>query len=254
MSEGSHFSSLSQLLSLQATLVTTAVLGFVVVLATCFHYRTQAACAFQGEIFLAAETRRFTAEELALATGGYVETNLLGQGTHAAVYKGVLSDGMIVAVKKLKEGCSREVLLKEAHILSKLRHRNLVRVWGCVLNLDVSALVLDYMPEGSLEHYLHDRREHEEYDWRRLTTIATGLANALIYLHHEYGMPVIHGDIKPSNILLDSNLEAHLADFGLSKLSEDGVLSIVSNFKGTIGYMAPSMVVCLAVMVWRCAS
>ncbi|MCO5600493.1 hypothetical protein L7F22_054606 [Adiantum nelumboides] len=223
---------------LGATLAATAVLlGCVAVLAACFHYRTRAA--FQGENFLAAETRRFTAEELALATQGYAGTNLLGQGTHAAVYKAVLSDGMIVAVKKLKELCAQEVLLKEAHILSKLRHRNLVRVRGCVLNLDVSALVLDYMPEGSLEHYLHDRREHEEYDWRRLTTIATGLANALIYLHHEYGMPIIHGDIKPSNILLDSNLEAHLADFGLSKLGKDGVFSIVSNFKGTIGYMAP---------------
>ncbi|MCO5600474.1 hypothetical protein L7F22_054587 [Adiantum nelumboides] len=223
---------------LGATLAATAVLlGCVAVLAACFHYRTRAA--FQGENFLAAETRRFTAEELALATQGYAETNLLGQGTHAAVYKGVLSDGMIVSVKKLKERCAQEVLLKEAHILSKLRHRNLVRVRGCVLNLDVSALVLDYMPEGSLEHYLHDRREHEEYDWRRLTTIATGLANALIYLHHEYGMPIIHGDIKPSNILLDSNLEAHLADFGLSKLGKDGVFSIVSNFKGAIGYMAP---------------
>ncbi|KAI5065205.1 hypothetical protein GOP47_0019900 [Adiantum capillus-veneris] len=137
------------------------------------------------------------AEELAVATGCYAEDNLLGQETQAAVYKGVLSDGMIVAMKKLKAPCSREVLLKEIQILRKLRHRNLVRVRGCILNLDVSVLVLDYMSNGSLEHYLHVRRDHEEYDWGRLTTIATGLVNALTYLHHEYGVPVINGDIKP---------------------------------------------------------
>ncbi|KAI5065671.1 hypothetical protein GOP47_0020366 [Adiantum capillus-veneris] len=188
------------------------------------------------------------AEELAVATGCYAEDNLLGQETQAAVYKGVLSDGMIVAMKKLKAPCSREVLLKEIQILRKLRHRNLVRVRGCILNLDVSVLVLDYMSNGSLEHYLHVRRDHEEYDWGRLTTIATGLVNALTYLHHEYGVPVINGDIKPSNILLDSSLEAHLADFGLSKLGKEGVFPISSNFKGTIGYMAPCMVICFKEM------
>lgn len=153
------------------------------------------------------------------------------------VYKGMLSDGTLVAVKKFKAVCSREDLLKELQILSKLRHRNLVRILGCVINLEVIALVLDFMSNGSLEYYLHN--ESHKLSWDMFIQTAKGLANALVYLHHEYGVPIIHGDVKPSNILLDSDLESHLSDFGLAKMDRRGAISLSSNFKGSIGYMAP---------------
>lgn len=189
---------------------------------------------------LLASVEKYTAKELVEATQGYSEENILGEGALGRVYKGILSNGKVVAVKKFKDVCSRQALLQEMQILCRLRHRNLVRVFGCVLNLDVNALVLDFMPNGSLENYMHeDEHEPKELSWEMLRKTATGVANALTYLHHEYGVPIIHGDVKPSNILLDFDLEAHLADFGLAKLVKGEAISLSSNFKGSIGYMAP---------------
>lgn len=203
------------------------------------HHRFQ-----KVEVFMSlGGPKRYTADELMEATQGYSEVNLLGEGGFSSVYKGVLSDDKIVAVKKLKDACSHEALLQEMQVLSKLRHRNLVRILGCVLNLEVKALVLEYMSNGSLEYYLHhDGEESYGLSWEMLMRIAIGIANGLIYLHHDYDVPIIHGDVKPSNILLDSDLEAHLGDFGLAKLTnpdKGGTVSISSNFKGCIGYMAP---------------
>ncbi|KAI5078708.1 hypothetical protein GOP47_0006379 [Adiantum capillus-veneris] len=193
------------------------------------------------------EMRHFSTEGLWESTQGYSEQNLLGEGAIGVVYKGVLPNGEVVAVKKFKHdiACSREALLQEVHIVSKLRHRNLVKVLGCVLNLEVNALVLQFMPNGSLEQYLRQATNHEEVRrlrWETILKVTQGVANALAYLHHEHdALPIIHGDVKPGNILLDSELEAHLADFGLAKLakSNTGGVSMTSNFKGSIGYMAP---------------
>lgn len=222
----------------------SSMLGVAFILAVC-HY-LKGIRKFRGRTceinWLQSEVKRYTAEELTEGTQSYSEGNLLGQGALAEVYKGVLLDGKIVAVKKFKEVCFRETLLQEVKILSKLRHRNLVRVLGCVLNLDINALVLEYMSNGSLEQYLHpaqNTNDCHEFSWRVLLNITTGVANALAYLHHEFGVPIIHGDVKPGNILLDSGLEAHLADFGLAKLGHDGIFSVSSSFKGSIGYMAP---------------
>lgn len=197
---------------------------------------------------------RYSYQELMEATQGYSQDNLLGEGSTSAVYKGVLTNGKIVAVKKMKDAynSSHEALLREIKTLGKLRHRNLVRVLGCVLNLDVRALVLEYMANGSLEDYINVHYELgallQERDscglmsyWEMITRVGISVANALAYLHHEYDVPIIHGDVKPSNILLDSDMEPHLADFGLAKLIDRGAeaVSLSSNFKGTIGYMAP---------------
>ncbi|KAI5069598.1 hypothetical protein GOP47_0015899 [Adiantum capillus-veneris] len=193
-----------------------------------------------------AEVRHFSAIGLFESTQGYSEENLLGEGATSMVYKGVFSNGEVVAVKKFKEdgiSSSREALLQEVNILRKLRHRNLLKVRGCVINLDVQAMVLEFMPNGSLQQYLY--QDANQYFQKRLSQqvvlkIAQGVANALAYLHHEYdAVPIIHGDVKPSNILLDFELEAHLADFGLAKLAKSsrGDISLTSNFKGSIGYI-----------------
>ncbi|KAI5060070.1 hypothetical protein GOP47_0024490 [Adiantum capillus-veneris] len=186
------------------------------------------------------EVRHFSAQELSESTQGYSEKNMLGEGAIGVVYRGKLYNGEEVAIKKFKDHitCSREALLHEVRILNKLRHKNLVKVLGCVLNLEVRALVLEYMPSGSLEHYSSLQR----LNWAMVLKVALGIANALVYLHHEYDvMPIIHGDVKPGNILLDCELEAHLADFGLAKLANRNTkeASISSNLKGSISYMAP---------------
>ncbi|KAI5078692.1 hypothetical protein GOP47_0006363 [Adiantum capillus-veneris] len=195
------------------------------------------------------EMRHFSTEGLWESTQGYSEQNLLGEGAIGVVYKGVLPNGEVVAVKRFKHdiACSREALLHEVHILSKLRHRNLVKVLGCVLNLEVNALVLQFMPNGSLEQYLSQANNHEEarrLSWEMILKVTQGVTNVLAYLHHEHdALPIIHGDVKPGNILLDSELEAHLADFGLAKLAKSNTrgVSLTSNFKGSIGYMAPEI-------------
>ncbi|MCO5580005.1 hypothetical protein L7F22_033871 [Adiantum nelumboides] len=225
-------------------LTTTAIMAIC-----CYRYRCSKSWLGHGVESLA-EIRHFSAKGLLESTQGYSETNLIGEGAMGVVYKGVLSNGEVIAVKKFRDGvtCSREALLQEVCFLSKLRHRNLVKVLGCVLNLEVNALVLEFMPNGSLEQYLmsqlanHEDERHERLNWAIILKIAQGVANALAYLHHEYEtVPIIHGDVKPSNILLDSELEAHLADFGLAKLAtrDTGAASLTSNFKGSIGYMAP---------------
>ncbi|KAI5074296.1 hypothetical protein GOP47_0010257 [Adiantum capillus-veneris] len=195
------------------------------------------------------EMRHFSAKGLWESTEGYSRQNLLGEGASGVVYKGVLSNGKVVAVKKFNDdiACAREALLQEVHILSKVRHRNLVKVLGCVLNLEVSALVLQFMPNGSLEQYLcqtTNEEENKRLSWDMILKVAQGVANALAYLHHEYDVvPIIHGDVKPGNILLDSEFEAHLADFGLAKLAKRNTkgVSLTSHFKGSIGYMAPEL-------------
>ncbi|KAI5076354.1 hypothetical protein GOP47_0008419 [Adiantum capillus-veneris] len=199
--------------------------------------------------------KRFSAQELFKATQGYSEVNLLGQGGSSVVFKGVLEDGNSVAVKVLKDvgkGSSHEAFLRETQILSRLKHRSLVRILGSVRNLDVQALVLEYMGNGSLETYLDMHRQHMSADdymilrgpftyWEALSAVAMDIAEALNYLHHDYGEPIIHGDVKPSNILFDADLKPRLADFGLAKLvkREEGALTLSSSFKGSIGYMAP---------------
>ncbi|MCO5607426.1 hypothetical protein L7F22_061622 [Adiantum nelumboides] len=235
------------LIGLAASLVV-----IMAILAAICYYRHWQKCQLLAEVdskFKAlAETRHFSARELWESTQGYSEQNLLGEGAVGKVYKGVLANGELVAVKKIKDeiACSaRDALLQEVHILSKLRHRNLVKILGCVLNLEEHALVMAFVPNGSLEQYLYQVTRLE--DERRLSfdmilQIVQGIANALAYLHHEHdAVPIIHGDVKPSNILLDSELQAHLADFGLAKLAKNstGDVSLTSNFKGSIGYMAP---------------
>ncbi|CAN4084243.1 unnamed protein product [Withania somnifera] len=183
--------------------------------------------------------QRISYYELQRATQGFDENNLLGSGSFGSVYKGTLADGMIVAVKVFNvqmEG-SFQTFNRECEILRKIRHRNLSKIISSCCNLDFKALILEYMPNQSLDKLLYSR-DHSLNIMQRLNIMAD-VAYALEYLHHGCSIPIIHCDLKPSNVLLDKDMVGHLTDFGIAKLlTEEESIAHTKTF-ATIGYIAP---------------
>ncbi|XP_016648665.1 PREDICTED: probable LRR receptor-like serine/threonine-protein kinase At3g47570 isoform X1 [Prunus mume] len=183
--------------------------------------------------------RRFSHLELLRATNGLNENNLLGSGGFGSVYKGTLSEGIDVAVKVFSlqlEGAFRS-FDTECEMLSNIRHRNLIKIISCCSELDFKALVLNYMPNGSLEKWLYS--QNYSLNILQRINIMIDVASALEYLHHGYSIPVVHCDMKPSNILLDDDMVAHVADFGIAKLLGGGDSMTQTMTLATVGYMAP---------------
>ncbi|XP_049388681.1 receptor kinase-like protein Xa21 [Solanum stenotomum] len=165
--------------------------------------------------------------------------NLNCSGSFGSVYKGVLRSGTAIAVKVFN--LQLEVAFKsfdtECEVLRSLHHRNLVKVITSCSNLDFKALVLEYMPNGSLDKYLYS---HDYFlDIRQRLSIMIDVACSLEYLHHGCSYPVIHCDIKPSNVLLDEDMVAHLSHFGISKLLGEDESDLYTKTLATFGYIAP---------------
>ncbi|PPD66502.1 hypothetical protein GOBAR_DD36620 [Gossypium barbadense] len=183
--------------------------------------------------------RRISHAELSRATSGFEEHNMLGSGSFGYVYKGRLSDGMEVAIKVFNlqiEGAFRSFDI-ECEAMRNIVHRNLVKVITCCSNVDFKALVLDFMSNGNLEKWLHSNSCFLDIIQRINTMV--DVAAALKYLHTGHPTPVIHCDLKPSNILLDEDMVAHVGDFGIAKLLGEGDVVKQTMTLATIGYMAP---------------
>ncbi|XP_058744869.1 probable LRR receptor-like serine/threonine-protein kinase At3g47570 [Vicia villosa] len=198
---------------------------------------------------------RVTYGELHEATNGFSSANLVGTGSFGSVYKGSLLNferPIAVKVLNLETRGAVKSFVAECKALGKMKHRNLVKILTCCSSVDYNgedfkAIVFEFMSNGSLEKLLHDNEGSENHSLSLLqrVDIALDVAHALDYLHHDEDQVVVHCDIKPSNVLLDEDIVAHLGDFGLARLihgaaehsSKDQVSS--STIKGTIGYLPP---------------
>ncbi|CAN1329638.1 PTI1-like tyrosine-protein kinase At3g15890 [Linum perenne] len=186
--------------------------------------------------------RIFTYKELHIATNGFSEDNKLGEGGFGSVYWGKTSDGLQIAVKKLKAMNSKAEMefAVEVEVLGRVRHKNLLGLRGYCAGTDQRLIVYDYMPNLSLLSHLHGQFAGEsQLNWKRRMKVAIGSGEGLMYLHHEAAPHIIHRDVKASNVLLDSNFDPLVADFGFAKLIPDGVSHMTTRVKGTLGYLAP---------------
>uniref|UniRef100_A0A7N0TB95 non-specific serine/threonine protein kinase n=1 Tax=Kalanchoe fedtschenkoi TaxID=63787 RepID=A0A7N0TB95_KALFE len=182
----------------------------------------------------------FTYEELAMATNGFSDANLLGQGGFGYVHRGVLPNGKEVAVKSLKSGSGQgeREFQAEVEIISRVHHRHLVSLVGYCIAGSQRMLVYEFVPNNTMEFHLHEKGR-PTMNWSTRLKIALGSAKGLAYLHEDCHPKIIHRDIKASNILLDSNFEAKVADFGLAKINSDVNTHVSTRVMGTFGYLAP---------------
>ncbi|GFZ18971.1 protein kinase superfamily protein [Actinidia rufa] len=182
----------------------------------------------------------FTYEELADATHGFSADKILGEGGFGCVYKGYLVDGREVAVKQLKIGGGQgeREFRAEVEIISRVHHRHLVTLVGYCISDHQRLLVYEYIPNNTLHYHLHGEGR-PVMEWATRVRVAAGAARGIAYLHEDCHPRIIHRDIKSSNILLDNNFEARVADFGLAKLAGDTNTHVTTRVMGTFGYMAP---------------
>jgi len=186
--------------------------------------------------------RIFSKTQLQRATDNYDPRHILGKGGHGTVYKGVLDDGSIVAVKKsiiVDESSSKE-FAKEMLILSRINHVNVVKLLGICLEVEIPMIVYEFASNGTLFHYIHHRNLHQPPPtWSFRLKVLAESAKALSYMHSEASPSILHGDVKPSNILLDNTYTAKVSDFGTSTLAPKDKSKFMTKIQGTYGYLDP---------------
>ncbi|KAI8530595.1 hypothetical protein RHMOL_Rhmol11G0071400 [Rhododendron molle] len=186
----------------------------------------------------------FDMDTIAGATNNFSETNKIGEGGFGSVYKGRLSTGKDIAVKRLSTNSKQGLkeFKNEVILIAKLQHRNLVRLLGCCIRRDERMLVYEYMPNGSLDSFIFvaEITRSKLLTWSRRLDIIVGIARGVLYLHQDSRLRVIHRDLKASNVLLDREMNPKISDFGLARaFGGDQSSAKTKRVVGTYGYMAP---------------
>lgn len=186
---------------------------------------------------------RYSYKELKQATKEFREEEILGSGGFGSVYKGVLPNSKtLIAVKRISNESKQgmRTFVSEISTIGRLRHRNLVQLLGWCRKGSYLLLVYEFMANGSLDKYIYDNPK-VTLNWERRFEIIKDVARGLLYLHEEWQQTVLHRDIKAANVLLDSELNGRLGDFGLAKLCEHGSNMSTTKVVGTLGYIAPEL-------------
>ncbi|XP_052726263.1 probable leucine-rich repeat receptor-like serine/threonine-protein kinase At3g14840 isoform X2 [Vigna angularis] len=187
------------------------------------------------------QTGLFSLRQIKAATKNFDINFKIGEGGFGPVYKGVLSDGTVIAVKQLssKSRQGNREFINEIGMISALKHPCLVKLYGCCMEGDQLMLIYEYMENNSLARALFAEKSQLKLDWSTRQRICVGIARGLAYLHGESRLKIVHRDIKATNVLLDKDLNPKISDFGLAKLDEEGYTHITTRVAGTYGYMAP---------------
>ncbi|KAJ7948546.1 S-receptor-like serine/threonine-protein kinase [Quillaja saponaria] len=184
----------------------------------------------------------FDLSKITTATNNFSMDNKLGEGGFGPVYKGKLGDGQEIAVKRLSRSSGQGLneFKNEVILIAKLQHRNLVKLLGCCIQDEEKLLVYEYMPNKSLDSFIFDQTQRRLLVWSRRHDIICGIARGLLYLHQDSRLRIIHRDIKASNVLLDSEMNPKISDFGLARaFGGDQSAANTEIVVGTYGYMAP---------------
>ncbi|KAF6156818.1 hypothetical protein GIB67_017352 [Kingdonia uniflora] len=184
----------------------------------------------------------FDLDAIKTSTNDFSDANKLGEGGFGPVYKGELGDGHEIAVKRLSKKSTQGIneFKNEVILISKLQHRNLVRLLGCCIQGEEKMLIYEYMPNKSLDFFIFDNTRNAILDWQKRFHIIFGIARGLLYLHQDSRLRIIHRDLKASNVLLDSKMDPKISDFGMARIfGGDQIEGNTERVAGTYGYMSP---------------
>ncbi|KAL2931628.1 Cysteine-rich receptor-like protein kinase 10 [Bienertia sinuspersici] len=223
-----------------------AFLMALVIFAICFIKRrkrkTYDAVTETGEDFTNAESLQYDLATLQSATNNFSNENKVGEGGFGGVYKATLSNGQLLAVKRLSVTSSHGVqqFKNEVLLVAKLQHRNLARLFGYCLEGHEKLLVYEYVPNKSLDNFLFDVDTQGQLGWGTRYKLIEGIARGMLYLHHDSQLKIIHRDLKASNVLLDADMNPKISDFGMARIFYvDQSQGNTSKIVGTYGYMSP---------------